>query len=162
MQNAMDVIRTVIAALFGAATMVTLCLALAIWGHVAWAHPAALHAHLGCGPVPIDAALAATATLALACIYARWFDRLLAGPAIARGFKFGAIAWTWAVSLALILRECGITRWTTWHPVALPLVTLMALTISGAVQGLIYGAGRRYDEYRHGLAYGVPDRRSLG
>jgi hypothetical protein len=29
------------------------------------------------------------------------------------------------------------------------------------VLGIVYGAGRRYDDYRFGLGYGLPDRRSL-
>jgi hypothetical protein len=97
----------------------------------------------------------------IAGLYASWFDRLLAGPALVRGLKFGAILWMWFTVLVGLALHYGAGGLRTTRPLHFGLAMLASALAYGVGVALAYGAGRRYDEYTHGLGYGLPDRRSL-
>lgn len=157
MRNPTDMLRAVLAGLLGGAAGVAVFTCFAKYGYVPWRRTALLAGRIPDGQELVGWLMVAGMAIGLAGLYALWFDRLLGGNAFVRGTKFGLISWVWCVVLVRMAFEYAPGRLPIARPMAWALAALGVFLVFGWVTGVVYGAGRRYDEYLFGLGYGVSD-----
>jgi hypothetical protein len=151
----------VFGAVFGVCAGAALCYATARYGPPAWAQPAEWLVRRAIGRPVVVGVSALAIGLWLAWIYAAWFDALLRGIALVRGAKFGVLTAVWVLLLLAGTRIAGLVAVSSTHVMQILVGAALVCVAFGLMVGVLYGAGRRHDDYRSGLGYGVTDRRSL-
>lgn len=161
MRNAKDIARMLLAAVCGVAAVAGFTVWILSLERFGGFDPRALAAYWAPANHPIAWSVTGVIALGVAATYASWFDALLARGALVRGLKFGAVLALWTGLLVLAAARLGLGVTNFARPLAAAVIGFGGALVYGVVVGVVYGAGRRYDEYRWGLGYGVPDRRSL-